>query len=236
LVTDADIRHLPPLVQKYLRYTGSVGKPGVFNFRAIYSGTMKRSLESDWIDIRSQQYNFYDDRARIFYIESALFGIPFDGLHKYVGDAATMQISVASAFQVADAKGQKMNQGETVTMFNDMCFLAPATLIDNSILWESLDSTRVQGTFTNRGNTISAVLTFNESGELVDFISKDRFLSSDGKTYLNYPWSTPVKDYKEFDGRKVASFGEAIWHTPQGEVIYARFNLKEIEYNCIELK
>ena len=29
-----------------------------------------------------------------------------------------------------------MNQGETVTMFNDMCVMAPATLIHRAIEWE----------------------------------------------------------------------------------------------------
>jgi hypothetical protein len=236
LVTDADLRNLPPLVQKYLRYAGAVGKPRVYNVRAINSGAMKRTLESDWADIRSQQYNFFDDRARIFYIESALFGIPFDGLHMYAGKAATMQINVASSVRVVDAKGEEMNQGETVTMFNDMCFMAPATLIDTTIRWEPVDSMRVKGTFTNQGHTISAVLTFNEAGELIDFMSNDRFLSSDGKTYLRYPWSTPVKNYKEFNGRKVVSYGEAIWHTPEGEFPYAKFELQEIEYNCADLK
>jgi hypothetical protein len=236
VVTESDLQHLPPVVQNYLRYTGSVGRPRVNNFRAINSGAMKRSMESSWSDISAQQYNFFGDRARLFYIESAMFGIPFDGLHMYVDGAATMEIRVASTIKVVDARGEKMNQGETVTMFNDMCCLAPATLIDTTIRWEAVDSMSVKATFTNSGNTVSAILTFNEAGELINFLSNDRFLSSDGKTYLNYPWSTPVSNYKDFDGRKVAAYGEAIWHTPQGEFPYAKFNLKEIEYNCTELK
>lgn len=41
--------------------------------------------------------------------------------------------------------------------------------------------------------------------------------SLDGKTYKSYPWSTPVRSYKDFDGRRVAGYGEAVWHTPEGE-------------------
>lgn len=236
LVTEDDIRLLPDPVQKYLHYVGAVGKPKIQNFRAKFAGGMKTKMESDWMGVTSQQYNFFDDPTRVFFIESKMFGVPFDGLHLYVGTSATMQIKVASLFQVVDAKGPEMNKSETVTLFNDMCLLAPASLIDKNIQWESIDSLTVKAKFTNKGNTIAALLYFNEKGELINFISDDRYQSADGKTYKNYKWSTPIKDYKDFDGRKVATYGEAIWHTPEGEFPYGKFNLIEIEYNRKEYK
>ena len=236
IVTIDDIRHLPVSVQKYLEYVGAVGKPKAHNFRAVFRGSMRRSLESDWIDISSHQYNFFGDQSRLFYIESSLFGIPFDGLHAYVGDNAIMQIKVASVFLVADAKGEKMTHGETVTMFNDMCLMAPATLIDKSIQWKTVDSSKVKATFTNKGNSITAVLTFNEKGQLTDFISNDRYYSTDGKTYTSFPWSTPVKEYRHFGGRNIPVNAEAIWHTPEGEYTYAKFTLMDIEYNCRDFR
>jgi hypothetical protein len=57
-------------------------------------------------------------------------------------------------------------------------------------------------------------------------------MSADGKTYKNYPWSTPTRDYKDFGGRKVPGYGEAIWHMPEGEYCYGKFNLQMVEYNC----
>ncbi len=235
-VTEQDILHLPAPVQKYLHYVGAVGKPKVHNVRASFMGEMKRKIDSDWLEISAQQYEFYGDNARLFYIESSMYGIPFDGLHKYVGDSATMQIAIASLFQIVDAKGEKMTRGETVTLFNDMCLLAPATLIDSSIRWEIIDSLTVKAAFTNRNQTISAILFFNQTGELTNFSSDDRYLSEDGETYYNYQWTTPVKAYKEFTGRKIPTYAEAIWHTPEGEFPYARFETIEIEYNCREFK
>lgn len=131
-----------------------------------------------------------------------------------------MKIKVASLLQVVDAKGEKMNQSENVTLFNDMCLLAPATLIDKNIQWETIDPLTVKARFTHNNITITALLYFNEKGELINFISDDRYLSEDGKTYTNYKWSTPVKDYKDFDGRKVMTYGEAIWHMLEGDFTY----------------
>jgi len=235
ILTMEDIRLLPESVQKYLVYVGTIGKPKVQNVRAVFNGSMKRNLKSDWMAIVSRQYNFFDNPARYFYIRAKMSGIPFDGLHVYSGNEATMQIKVASMFQVVDAKGEKMSHGETVTVLNDMCFLAPATLIDENILWETIDSHSVKAIYTNDKITVSAVLKFNQIGELIDFISEDRYYCEDGKTYLSYKWSTPISNYEEINGRKVPSYGEAIWHIPyEGEFCYAKFDLKEIEYNCTE--
>jgi len=232
VVTEEDIRHLPPPVQRYLRYAGVVGKPRVRNFRAEFTGKIRRSMESGWMDFSSRQYNFFDEPKRVFYIESSLFGIPFDGLHLYADSQAVMQISVASLFRIVDARGDTMTRGETVTLFNDMCVMAPATLIDTTITWQPIDSLTARATFTNKGFVIGAVLCFNEQGELVDFSSDDRFMSADGITYKNYRWTTPMKDYGEFDGRRIATRAELIWHTPQGEYMYGKFELAEIRYNC----
>ena len=125
-----------------------------------------------------------------------------------------------------------MNRGETVTMFNDMCLLAPATLIAKSIGWLGEDAKSVTARFSNGGNTISAKLLFGEDGELINFISEDRYYSPSGKEYLSYPWSTPVSGYREKEGRMVPTTAGAVWHTPYGEFEYARFNLSEIRYNC----
>jgi hypothetical protein len=236
VLSETDVQHLPDSVQKYLRYSGAIGKPKVNNFRLAFDGKMKQKMGAKWMDISSEQYNFYDDYARLFYIKSSLFGIPFDGLHAYIGNKATMQIKVAFFFQVVDAKGEKMDQSDTVTLFNDMCVFAPATLIDKNIQWEQVDPLTVEAKFTNADMTVAAALYFNEKGELINFISDDRYYTENGEKYINYRWSTPISGYTDFNGRKVPASGEAIWHTPEGEFVYARFGLTEIEYNLEDYK
>jgi hypothetical protein len=124
-----------------------------------------------------------------------------------------------------------MNQSETVTLFNDMCVLAPATLIDRAIVWREIDARTAQGTFTNAGNTVSARLHFNDAGELTNFVSEDRYLSSDGKTYTKLRWSTPLGNYRDFAGARLASRGGASWRLPSGEFVYARMDIEDVEYN-----
>ena len=230
-LTEKDLAHLPDPVQKYLRYSGAVCKPQVQNFHAVLSGKFKLQENGRWLNIHAEQYNFYDQPTRLFSISSRLFGIPIAGLHMYAGSAATFQIKLASLIPVVNAYGETMTKGETVTLFNDMCVLAPATLIAKSIQWETIDPLTVKATFTNQGYTISALLSFNQTGELMNFVSDDRYQVVKGNTFANFRWYTPLREYRQFNGHKLASYLEAIWHMPEHEFVYAQFHVSSLAYN-----
>jgi hypothetical protein len=231
-VTEADLARLPQPVAEYLRYAGVVGRPRVQSFRAVLSGEFRNGPTSRWMPLHAEQYDFFDEPTRVFLMRVSMFGLPMEGLHLFRGADATMQIKVASLLQVVDARGPQMNQAETVTLFNDMCLLAPATLIDKErVQWEASGPLEARARFTNHGITIGAQLFFNEAHQLVDFISTDRFFSRDGKSFASYPWSTPARDYRDIDGRRLIGFADAVWNTPEGKWSYGRFKVVEIEYN-----
>jgi hypothetical protein len=106
--------------------------------------------------------------------------------------------------------------------------MAPATMINKRIEWTPVDSLSVKATFTNGVNKITAILYFNEQGQLINFTSDDRYAVSDMKQYR---FSTPVKDYTQMNARNIWKHGETVWHYPDGEFVYGKFILKSIEYN-----
>jgi hypothetical protein len=227
LLTEKDIEHLPLPVQKYLKYAGVINKEKVNSVKIIFDVEM-REKGKDWFKATSVQYNFFDEPTRLFYMKAKMFGLTVPGYHRYVEAKATMDIRLFGLFPIIKQSGEVMNKTETVTLFNDMCLMVPATLIDKRIQWEPIDSLTTKATFTNRGISISAILHFNEAGQLINFISNDRIQVSDMK---QYPFSTPVYGYKNINGINVMSGGETIWHYPDGEFAYGKFNLKSIEYN-----
>ena len=233
---EEDIQHLPAIVQKYLHYSGSMGKEKVSNFRAVFTGGIRSNSTEDFMPLKSVQYNFFDKPTRLFYIVAKKKGIPAKGIHLYKDQTAIMLIKIFGLFTVVDAKGKEMNQGETVTLFNDMCFMAPASLIDRNIEWTEVDNITVDAKFTNSNITINARLFFNEEGELVNFLSNDRFETSDGKTYKNYPWITPVSGFTNINGYRLPSGAKLIYKHPDEDLCYGEFNLVSIEYNCKDFK
>ena len=235
ILSEDDIKFLPDIVQKYLHYVGVIGQEKVYNFCALMNGKIRSRSSDPWMNFVSEQYNFLDSYTRAFFIKAKKMGIPAIGLHLYKNEKATMVIKLMNLFTIADAKGKEMNQGETVTLFNDMCFLAPASLIDKNIEWKEINPLTVEAKFTNGDLSITAKLFFNEKGEMINFISNDRFETIDGKTYNNYPWSTPVSGYREFNGRKFPISAKAIYHKPDEEFCYGEFFIKSIKYNCKEM-
>lgn len=235
LLTESDLAHLPAPVQKFLSYTGSVGKPRVKNFRAEFTGGMRSKPDDKYMKLESVQYNFYQRPSRFFYMRATKMGLPAAGLHSYQNETATFRVKMLNWLTVVDARGDKMNQAETVTLFNDMCFIAPATLIDPGITWESIDATTVKAAFTNGTITITAILYFNDKGELVNFISNDRY-ETDGKQYHNYPWATPVSDYKELNGYRLPGKARLIYLRPDGDFVYGELEFKDVKYNLNQME
>lgn len=236
ILTKEDTEHLPEIVQKYLLYTGVIGKEKVMNFRAEYKGGIRANSREEFMSLKSVQYNFMDSPTRLFYIVAKKKGIPAKGIHLYIDQTAIMLIKLFGLFTVVDAKGPEMNQGETVTLFNDMCFMAPATLIDRNIEWKEIDEKSVEAKYTNGKISISATLFFNKDGELVNFLSNDRFETTDGKTYVNYPWITPVTGYTDVEGYRLPSGARLIYKHTDGDFCYGEFSLVSIEYNCTEYR
>lgn len=232
IITENDIKHLPEIVKKYLAYTNVINKPKVKNFRAVFCGNM-RSRGKDFFEFTSEQYNFFDNPARLFFMKGKMFGLTVPGYHKYIDAKASMNIKLFGLIPIIKVDGEVMDKAETVTLFNDMCLIAPATLIDKNIDWEQINDTTVTAHYKNKGIKISATLIFNNNGRLINFISLDRTDINDMK---QYPFSTPIYEYKNFNGFNLPSKADAVWNYPDGEFVYGTFDLLEVHYNIKEIK
>jgi len=235
VLTDHELEHLPVAVAAYIRQSGAVGQARVTNFAARIHGRIRAGATKPWMTFTGEQVNTYGpEPSRLFFIDATMFGFPVDVLHTFADAAAHMQVRVCSLVTMVDAAGPDLDRAETVTLFNDMCILAPAALADAPISWQDIDDHHVRAAYTNGAQTISAVLTFNDDHELVDFVSDDRLAASpNGKSFTRLTWSTPITGYRNIGSRCVATIGEARWHAPgpDGEFAYLEFHLDDIAYN-----
>ena len=230
ILKNNDLESLPECVQNYLRYVGALGKPKVYNMKIVFTGEM-RDKGKDWFKFTSEQYNFFGSPTRLFFMKAQVMGLPTYGYHKYTTEVANMRIKLLSLFSVVDLSEPELYPTETVTFFNDLCLFAPAALIDDRISWETLDSLSAKATFNNKGTTISAILYFNEKGQLTNFVSKDRYSVSEMKAF---PFSTPACNYKNINGYQLPSYGEAIWHYPDMDFVYGKCEVVDISYNVTD--
>jgi hypothetical protein len=196
---------------------------GPTSFRAGFHGRFRSDARAPWMRFTGEQVSTYGARtSRVFAMHATLFGLPVDVLHVFIGPAATMRVKACSVVPMVDSAGPDMDRGET------------AALVDAPVVWHAVDDTHACGTFTNGAHTVSADVTFDDEGDLVDFVSDDRLQASrDGATFTTRRWSTPVRDYRTFGTRRLATRGECRWHAPepQGQYCYLEFTLDHITYN-----
>lgn len=109
--------------------------------------------------------------------------------------------------------------------------LAPAALLDANVSWTPVDGTSIKAAFSRPPHTVNATLTFDAHGDLVGFLSGDRLLTEDGKTWRSYPWSTPLRGHRDYGGVRLPARGEAAWLRPEGPLTYGEFETESVEYN-----
>ena len=235
LVSDVELARLPTPIATYIRRSGAVGQPRVADFRARIHGRIRGGTDKPWMVFTGEQVNTYGPSpSRLFFIDATMFGLPVDVLHMFIGPSATMRVKLVSLITMVDASGPELDRAETVTLFNDLCVLAPSALVDAAITWLHTDDQHVRGTFTKGDHAVTADLVFDDDGDLADFSSDDRSsLSADGKHLTQQRWSTPIGHYRTFAARRAATYGEARWHTPPpaGEFTYLEYHLDSITYN-----
>jgi hypothetical protein len=228
-LTAADLEGLPDPVRRYIQRSGAVGRPRPQNMRVVMDATMYRKPGQP-MRARSVQYTFFDQPTRLFLMDARMFGLPVRALHVYRQAQATFTVRVASTVNMVNLRGQEISATETVTVLNDMCLMAPGSLVDPRLAWDSADDRSATVTFTNGLHVVTAILEFNDSDELVDFWSDDRPDSSTG-TFVPMRWSTPVSEYRDLDGRHVLHRGGAVYHRPDGPFTYGEFTMRSIQYD-----
>lgn len=230
-ITEQDIGRLPLPVQRYMVRSGSIGKPPVSSVHVTFDTVLYSDPGSAGMSGPSHQIDIIDPPRRLFFMETKMYGLPVAVLHDYNGDTATMRVRLARLFDVVNIGGPEMSKGETVTVLNDLALFAPFALIGPRFKWSAVDDTQADVTFTNGAYTVSARLTFNPEGDLVNFTSNDRGELQKDQSLKLLPWSTPASEFKDYEGRRVPGRGDAVYHRDTGPFTYGTFKVTNVTFN-----
>lgn len=231
VLTEAELERLPPPVRRWLRRAGVVGRPRVHSFRARFRSWIRSGPDAGWMIGPTEQYEFFHPLRRHFWMRVSRWGVPAHVLHAYTGTGATMEARLAGLIPVVEESGPELTRSETVTVLDDIFLFAPGAVPWLPLEWSESPDGSVRVSF--RGvleEAVSGVLTFDEAGDLRDFVSEDRWRIS-GEERTRVTWSTPVTELAEYHGVRLPRRAEARWEGPEGSWCYARFTLVEVEYN-----
>ena len=229
--TEDDIKDLPIPVKKYFEYCGLLGSKKMSYMKATFKDvTFKTGKDKPSLKIDYTQYNFANMPDRIAFIDSSMFGIPFQGFDTYLNGRGSMKGVIAKSYTMFHQTGDDMNKASLVTYLAE-CFILPTVVLQDYITWESIDENHVKATISYYDISASGIFTFKDNGEMVSFTTNDRIATeTDGRT-KEVRWTAICSDYKESNGIKKPTNLKAIWHYTDGDQIYFHGDQIIIEYD-----
>ena len=229
LVTPDMLQPLPEPAQRYMNYTGVVGKPWIKTVRIKYDGQFRMAADRPWMPIRAEQ--FYTTNPPGFHWKARLKmgGLwMVSGSDTYKAGHGHMFGKVAGLFTIFDVRGAELDQAAMVRYLNEMTWF-PIALLGDNITWQAVDDHSADVTFTDNGKSVTARLVFDDAGRLTNFIAQ-RYRESKGKSTLD-TWTTPMTEYGVLAGLNLPIHGQAVWKLLSGDLPYIDIQLTSIEYN-----
>lgn len=217
--TEEDLVDLPLPVQKYLRYCGYIGKPKMSFMKATYKDVDFVFDKNKPIKIDYTQYNFVNEPNRIAYIDSSMYGIPFEGLDSYTAGNGSMKGVLAKLFTLFNQTGETMDKASLVTFLSE-CLIVPNAALQDYVVWEEIDDLHAKATLSYYGVTVGGIFTFNENGEMLSFTTDDREATATDGTSEKIKWSAICSEYVETNGIKRSTALQAVWHYDNGDLVY----------------
>lgn len=227
VVTEEDLKRLPEPVRKHLEYTQIVGKEKIKTVRLKQGGFFRQKIDQKWIPLYAEQYYTTNPPAFIWLGRINIAPLlSISAKDMYFEGKGNMLIKLLSTLTVADAKGKEMDEASLMRYLNEMMWF-PTAYLNDYVQWEGIDDESAKATISDKGITASAILYFNEKGEVKNFVG-ERFCSLTGKKET---WSTPISEYKEINGVRIPIKGEGVWNLSSGDFSYIRVEITDIEYN-----
>lgn len=216
-----DFKSLPPLIQTYLEECGYIGSPRKSILQMEYKkvefalGQNRPKLKIDYT-----QVDFANIPIRLAFIDSEMFGVPFQGYDYFVNGKGGMKGVLAKLFQLFDQTGEQMDKAALVTYLAEIIFL-PEALLQNFVSFNQLDSHRVEACIEYKGLKACGIYHFNDAHEMIYFSTDERGKSSSDGSIENIPWEAQCQEYKLYsDGIKRPSIFRAVWKYPDQDFIY----------------
>lgn len=218
--SEADITGLPEPVQKYFRYCGYIGTTKMTYAKVAYQNVdFALGRDKPLIKIDYTQYNFVNKPSRIAYIDSSMYGIPFEGIDAYVDGAGSMKGVIAKLYTLFEQTGKAMDKSGLVTFLAES-LMVPNAALQDYITWEPIDDLHAKAIINCNDISASGIFTFNGKGEMTSFATDDREVTAMDGTSEKIRWSVVCSEYQEIDGIRKPTVFQAIWNYDDGDLVY----------------
>lgn len=229
VLTQSMLAPLPPVVQKWLEHTGTVGKPLIHTAHIRQKGEMLTKPGGNRVPFEAEQWNTVLRPGFIWRTTmQAAPGIAIVGRDKYVDGRGIMLIKLLALFPIANARGPETDQGSMLRNLGEICWM-PSAALNESIRWEQLDTFSAKATMTNGGITASGIFRFDAAGDMTSFEARRYYDRKEGATLED--WLVVNTDYGVLAGIRMPVKSEVTWKLAGGDFTWLKLEIVGVAYN-----
>ncbi len=222
-----ELEGYPLPVQRFFIEGGFIGKQKMSGLKAVFFDVpFSLGRDKPTISIDYTQINDASEPVRFAFIDSQIYGLPFQGLDSFIGGKGSMEGYLAKRIRLFNQRGGHMDKACLVTYLAEAFFL-PTVALSDMVSWEAIDDTHAKATMKAYGMEVSGFFTFSESGEMLSFSTEDRMAASIDGAMEQVPWSAKCSEYVIQDGLRLPTRLQATWHYPDGDLLY--FDGKDVQ-------
>jgi len=232
IVTPEMLAGLPAPAQRYMSFSGVVGRPLVKRVMVKQTGRIRLGPEKRWMQFRATESYSVDPPSFIWDARVGYGRLPLLAVRdSYVDGKGAVCVRLANLFQLLKAAGPQMDHSSAVRFLSEVVWF-PSALLGKNFTWTAIDNTSAEVCFTAYGRSVSGRLHFAADGRPTNFVSSRYKDVHDAEPLL---WSTPSTAFGSFCGLTLPSRGQAIWHLNSGDFTYIDVQVQEIRYDSSNL-
>ena len=231
VVTAEQVEELPEPVQKWLVWSGSVGKAEVRSMYLEQSGQIKLKPEQKhWTPAKAQQYSTFEPPEFTWKVDMKLApGTHISGKDVFRNGRAQMRIKFDGIMPLSKTENSsKTNQSSLQRYLMELSCCPPAAL-SSYVSWQRVDETTATAMMELNGVSGTADFHFNVRGELESVKALRYKDSNEGAKMMLC--TANILSYMEAGGIKVPSKMEIVWDLPEGPFTWYEFEVSGVHFN-----
>ncbi|OWW23244.1 hypothetical protein B4Q04_21775 [Zobellia sp. OII3] len=223
------VSEMPPVVQKWLLNSGTIGKEpaGTVYLQQDLQMQMKPG-QNDWIHARAEQYFTAQPPAFNWSVRLKMNPIlALAGRDKFENGKGEMSIKLFSLFSMVDAKNNAKTNEATLQRYLAEIVWFPSNALQNYITWEPIDGTSAKATMRYKGTQGSGVFHFDENGNFVKFTAM-RY--KDAQDTRPTEWTVTAIKTERHQGIKIPVELKADWKLGGTTWTWLKVKIRKVEY------
>lgn len=228
-VLSADtLERLPPATRRWLQRSGAARRVRPRVVRLRQSGEMQLQPDQGFRSVTARQVFRVDEPAFLWTARLAMFGLPIVGRDTYVDGHGRMRFEAGGLVPIVDESDEKIDQGAMLRYLGETVWF-PAGAVAPEIVWEpGADAEHeARATMHHGAHEVSGDFTFDDEGRFLA-LRAQRYRGGGADAVLT-PWSVRASAWETFDGVEIPSAGEVVWHLDEGDFVFYRWRVDQLE-------